>query len=119
MAETAWETKANCAVPCELPNVCWEPVLYTSPNICLPPGANPHTFENYISLHAISFLWLFLAAFIGGFCFGVVLTVSSGIYKCLTRRRCKNTAEISRPANRSTRCTRGFDPLPVPFTSAV
>ncbi|KAL3096314.1 hypothetical protein niasHT_025585 [Heterodera trifolii] len=119
MAETAWETKANCAVPCELPNVCWEPCFIPAPTFAFLLVPIPTLLKT--TFHCMPFLsfGFSLLLLLADFCFGVVLTVSSGIYKCLTRRRCKNTAEISRPANRSTRRTRGFDPLPVPFTSAV
>ncbi|KAL3098534.1 hypothetical protein niasHT_021393 [Heterodera trifolii] len=115
MAETVWETMANGAVPCLL-LVCWKLVFCTNPDTCLPHGANPHTSENY-SLLAISFLWLLLAAFVRGLCFGIFGAILVVLYKCLTGRRYCFGSHLRRSRFRSPSAR--FDPLFVPTVFAV
>ncbi|KAL3076937.1 hypothetical protein niasHT_040164 [Heterodera trifolii] len=86
---TSWEVRVDCPILCAIPKVCWEPTTYSAPQLCLAPGVNPNTFENYLSIsegNALVILGLFLIiGIILGLCFCFLLLI--GFSDCLFRRR--------------------------------
>jgi hypothetical protein len=73
-----WEKKANheCAIPCNLPNLCWTPREFTKPDMCWPATFDPDNIPAQIAMpqdHFIIILVLLFFAsllagiFIGGF----------------------------------------------------
>uniref|UniRef100_A0A183C9L6 LapA_dom domain-containing protein n=1 Tax=Globodera pallida TaxID=36090 RepID=A0A183C9L6_GLOPA len=49
--------------------------MYTAPDLCVNPGLNPNTFEQYVTVSDNTFLLLTLILVIGGVALGVFFSV--------------------------------------------
>uniref|UniRef100_A0A914HM73 Uncharacterized protein n=1 Tax=Globodera rostochiensis TaxID=31243 RepID=A0A914HM73_GLORO len=127
---TAWETRPDCPIYCPSPKICWEPVHYSAPQVCLPPGVDPNAFQNYISLSEANALWMFGLIFAGGLAIGLLLCLLlfTGFSSCFpsVRRRAQNSnapgtsAQAPSLANRSIRgLVRPSEPTPPSFPLVV
>uniref|UniRef100_A0A914H141 Transmembrane protein n=1 Tax=Globodera rostochiensis TaxID=31243 RepID=A0A914H141_GLORO len=76
METPIWEFKSSgpCSFPCNPPKVCFTPIHYTAPDICIPPGVNPNDFGHYLTLTENTVLISLLMVLLGGIGIGLLLS---------------------------------------------
>uniref|UniRef100_A0A914HZ66 MATH domain-containing protein n=1 Tax=Globodera rostochiensis TaxID=31243 RepID=A0A914HZ66_GLORO len=105
METPIWEFKSSgpCSFPCNPPKVCFTPIHYTAPDICIPPGVNPNDFGHYLTLTENTVLISLLMVLLGGIGIGLLLSFSWCLFrKSVPRARSVNLRAPQPPKARPT-----------------
>ncbi|KAL3118390.1 hypothetical protein niasHT_001026 [Heterodera trifolii] len=121
MSQIVWEFKSNnlCAMPCSLPKICYTPVHFTAPDLCLNPGTNPNSFQHFVALSEHSLIICLLIIFIGGFALGLIASI---FFRCMlgkSRHNPVGTTTSARKGARDRAALRSLNSISVPHLMAT